>query len=46
MIVTQIVCHPLPDECCSATGQYPGVTYPIVPLVDGAGEVIRIGPDV
>lgn len=29
-----------------ATGQYPGVTYPIVPLVDGAGEVIQIGPDV
>ena len=29
-----------------ATGQYPGVTYPIVPLVDGAGEVIEIGPDV
>lgn len=29
-----------------ATGQYPGVTYPIVPLVDGAGEVIQTGPDV
>jgi len=29
-----------------ATGQYSGVTYPIVPLVDGAGEVIQIGPDV
>jgi NADPH:quinone reductase-like Zn-dependent oxidoreductase len=29
-----------------ATGQYPGVTYPMVPLVDGAGEVIEIGPDV
>jgi NADPH:quinone reductase-like Zn-dependent oxidoreductase len=29
-----------------ATGQYPGVTYPIVPLVDGAGEVIQTGPEV
>jgi NADPH:quinone reductase-like Zn-dependent oxidoreductase len=29
-----------------ATGQYPGVTYPVVPLVDGAGEVIQIGPEV
>jgi NADPH:quinone reductase-like Zn-dependent oxidoreductase len=29
-----------------ATGQYPGVKYPIVPVVDGAGEVIEIGADV
>jgi hypothetical protein len=27
-----------------AAGQYSGVTYPIVPLLDGAGEVIQIGP--
>ena len=29
-----------------ALGQYPGVTYPIVPIVDGSGEVIRVGSDV
>ncbi|PTQ10168.1 alcohol dehydrogenase [Sphingomonas oleivorans] len=26
-----------------ATGQYPGVTYPLVPVADGAGEVVEIG---
>jgi NADPH:quinone reductase-like Zn-dependent oxidoreductase len=29
-----------------ATGQYPGVTFPLVPIVDGAGEVVQTGPDV
>lgn len=29
-----------------ATGQYPGVSYPVVPLVDGGGEVIEVGPEV
>lgn len=29
-----------------ATGQYPGVRYPVIPLVDGSGEVVAIGPDV
>jgi NADPH:quinone reductase-like Zn-dependent oxidoreductase len=29
-----------------ATGSYPGPTFPLVPVADGAGEVIAIGPDV
>ena len=26
-----------------ATGAYPGASYPIIPLADGAGEVIAVG---
>ena len=29
-----------------ATGAYPGAAYPIVPIADGAGEVIAIGDEV
>jgi NADPH:quinone reductase-like Zn-dependent oxidoreductase len=29
-----------------ANGTYPGLTYPLVPLADGAGEVIAVGPEV
>jgi 2-desacetyl-2-hydroxyethyl bacteriochlorophyllide A dehydrogenase len=29
-----------------ATGQYPGPTFPLVPVADGAGEVVAIGPEV
>ncbi|MVT01946.1 alcohol dehydrogenase [Enterobacter sp. 10-1] len=29
-----------------ASGQYPGAPYPIIPLADGAGEVVAIGEDV
>lgn len=29
-----------------ASGAYPGVVYPVVPLADGAGEVVAIGPEV
>jgi NADPH:quinone reductase-like Zn-dependent oxidoreductase len=28
------------------TGRYPGVTFPIVPIADGAGEVVALGEDV
>ncbi|QNQ09820.1 zinc-dependent alcohol dehydrogenase family protein [Sphingomonas alpina] len=29
-----------------ATGAYPGARYPNVPIADGAGEVIAVGPEV
>lgn len=29
-----------------ATGLYPGVQYPVIPLADGAGEIVAIGEDV
>jgi len=29
-----------------ATGAYPGPTFPLVPVADGAGEVVALGPDV
>jgi len=29
-----------------ATGQFPGATFPLVPVADGAGEVAAIGPQV
>lgn len=29
-----------------ASGAYPGTSYPLVPLADGAGEVVAIGPEV
>lgn len=29
-----------------AKGEYPGAVYPIVPLADGAGEVIAVGDEV
>jgi NADPH:quinone reductase-like Zn-dependent oxidoreductase len=29
-----------------AGGTYPGASYPIVPIADGAGEVVAVGPDV
>jgi NADPH:quinone reductase-like Zn-dependent oxidoreductase len=29
-----------------ATGAYPGPTFPLVPVADGAGEIVAIGPDV
>jgi len=29
-----------------AHGQYPAATYPVIPIMDGAGEVIEIGPEV
>ncbi len=29
-----------------ATGKYPGPTFPLVPVADGAGEIAEVGPDV
>ena len=29
-----------------ATGAYPGPAFPLVPVADGAGEVVAVGPDV
>ena len=29
-----------------ATGRYPGAQFPLVPLADGAGEVVAVGADV
>jgi NADPH:quinone reductase-like Zn-dependent oxidoreductase len=29
-----------------AQGLYPGTTYPLIPIADGAGEIIAIGPEV
>ena len=29
-----------------AQGSYPGINYPLVPIADGAGEIIAIGPEV
>jgi len=29
-----------------ASGAYPGVDYPLIPLADGAGEVVALGADV
>lgn len=29
-----------------ATGAYPGPTFPLVPVADGAGEVVAVGPEV
>ena len=29
-----------------ATGNYPGPAFPLVPVADGAGEVVEVGPEV
>lgn len=29
-----------------AYGQYPGVGYPLIPIADGAGEIVAVGDDV
>ncbi len=29
-----------------ATGAYPGVAFPLIPVADGAGEVVAVGPEV
>ena len=29
-----------------ATGAYPGIAYPLVPLADGAGEIVALGEEV
>ena len=29
-----------------ATGSYPGIDYPLIPIADGAGEVVAVGEDV